>query len=172
MSLKLEVLETPFVLQQGYAESYTKFRSAIPKPASEDKNLRHIFRFYVSRTLQKQGEPNIYILPRVKIGEKVYVVDIVSGTQDKYTLAICEPGQISSSTFDLLQDLKDVDNIRVLIIHSRYVDSSKVLSQFKEQIDSKKFRLLAVVPPPFDDVYEYDIWMFETTFRDILSEDN
>jgi hypothetical protein len=172
MSLKLEVVETPFILQPGCTESYAKFRSTIPKPTSEDKNLRHIFRFYVSRTLQKQEEQNIYVLPRVKIGEKTYVVDIVSGTQDKYTLAICEPGQISSSTFDLLNDLKDVDNVRVLLIHSRYVDSSKVLSQFKDQVDTKKFRLLAVVPPPFDDVYEYDIWMFETTFRDILSGDN
>jgi len=71
----------------------------------------------------------------------------------------------------VLEKLKDEENIQVLVLHSQYGKPGKVAEKFADQIASKKFRILAVVPPPFDDAYEYDIWMFETTFRELFSRE-
>ena len=152
----------------GQTDSYMAFRTAIPKPASEEVHLRHILRFYIARALQKRGEQDIYILPNISVGEKTLTVDVASGVPGKYTLAICEPASVTPATEDILDVLKDVDGAEVIVVHSQYAKPGSVMDKFPRQIESKKFSVLAVVPPPFDDVYEYDIWMFETTFRNLF----
>jgi hypothetical protein len=149
-------------------ETYVAFRTAVPKPSSETAHLRHILRFYIARALLKRGEPEVYILPGVDAAGKTLSVDVAAGQPGKYTLAICEPGSITAETEELLEFLSGLDGIDVIIVHSQYGKPGNVLTKFREQLESKKFHLLAVVPPPFDDVYEYDIWMFETTFRNLF----
>jgi len=151
-------------------ETYMAFRTAIPKPTDEDAHLRHILRFYVVRAMQKRGEENVYVLPQFNIGDETIRVDVAAGDAGKYTLSICEPGSVTPETEKILDLLKDEEGIEVIIVHSQYGQPGDVMTKFKEQLESKKFQLLAVVPPPFDDVYEYDIWMFETTFRNLLEE--
>ena len=58
-------------------ETYMAFRSAIPKPVTEDKHLRHILRFYLTRAMLKQGEEDIYILPKIKVGDHEFVADVL-----------------------------------------------------------------------------------------------
>jgi hypothetical protein len=152
----------------GQTETYVAFRGAIPKPAAEDAHLRHILRFYVVRAMQKKGEQDVYVLPKITVGDQEIQVDVASGTAGKYTLSICEPESVTRETEDILETLKDVDGVEVVVVHSQYGKPGKVLEKFSAQLESKKFQLLAVVPPPFDDVYEYDIWMFETTFRNLF----
>lgn len=152
----------------GQTESYMAFRTAIPKPSSEEAHLRHILRFYIARALQKRGEQDIYVLPTVSIGEKTLTVDVASGVPGKHTLAICEPASVTPETEEILDLLKDADGVDVIVVHSQYAKPGNVSTRFPQQIESKKFSILAVVPPPFDDVYEYDIWMFETTFRNLF----
>jgi len=152
----------------GQTETYMAFRSVIPKPTNEDVHLRHILRLYIVRAMQKRGEENVYVLPILNLAEKTVRVDVAAGSPGKYTLSICEPGSVTPETEDILDILKDVDGVDVIVLHSQYGQPGNVMTKFKEQLESQKFHLLAVVPPPFDDVYEYDIWMFETTFRNLF----
>ena len=161
-------LEASAKVMSGQTETYMAFRSAIPKPAVEDAHLRHILRFYIVRAMQKRGEENVYVLPKLTLGEKTIQVDVAAGAADKFTLSICEPGSVTPETEAILDSLKDVEGIEVVIVHSQYGKPGNVMTKFGEYLESGKFHLLAVVPPPFDDVYEYDIWMFETTFRNLF----
>ncbi|NOY98120.1 MAG: hypothetical protein GXP40_02810 [Chloroflexi bacterium] len=167
MELDLEALAK---VTPGQTETYMAFRNAIPKPADEDAHLRHILRFYVVRAMLKRGEQDVYVLPKLKLGDKTIQVDVAAGSPGKYTLSICEPNSVTPETEEILDLLKDKDGVDVIIVHSQYGQPGTVMTKFKDQLESKKFLLLAVVPPPFDDVYEYDIWMFETTFRNLLEE--
>ncbi len=152
----------------GQTETYMAFRSAIPKPSNEEAHLRHILRFYMTRAMQKRGEQEIYVLPQLNVAGKTVRVDVAAGSAGKYTLSICEPESVTPETEDILDLLKDVEGVDAVVVHSQYGKPGNVMDKFKEQLASKKFHLLAVVPPPFDDVYEYDIWMFETTFRNLF----
>lgn len=165
MELKLDAQTK---VRPGQTETYMAFRSAIPKPSNEDAHLRHILRFYMARAMQKRGEQDIYVLPQVSLAEKQLRVDVAAGSPGNYTFSICEPGSVTAETENILETLKDVEAVNVYIVHSQYGQPGNVMTKFKEQLESKKFHLLAVVPPPFDDVYEYDIWMFETTFRNLF----
>ncbi len=149
-------------------ETYVLFRTAVPKPPIETAHLRHILRFYIVRALFKQGKQDVYVLPTLKAGDKAVKVDVAAGQPGKYTVAICEPESVTPETEALLDVLKDVDGLDVIIVHSQFGKHGNVLTRFHSELESKKFHLLAVVPPPFDDVYEYDIWMFETTFRNLF----
>jgi len=151
-------------------ETYVGFRTVVPKPSDEDVHLRHILRFYIARALQKRAEQDVYILPQFETDGKSLRVDVAAGVPGKYTLAICEPGSVTAETEELLELLKNLDGVDVIVVHSQYGKPGNIMDKFKPQLESRKFHLLAVVPPPFDDVYEYDIWMFETTFRNLFEE--
>lgn len=165
------LIESQTRVNPSQTDTYMTFRSSIPKPTNEDAHLRHILRFYMVRAMQKRGEDDIYVLPQLVIGEKKIRVDVAAGKPGKYTLSICEPASVTAETEDILDLLKDEEDVDVIVVHSQYGDPGNVMTKFNEQLQSNKFQLLAVVPPPFDDVYEYDIWMFETTFRNLFDRD-
>lgn len=165
MELKIESQSR---VNTSQTETYMAFRGVIPKPSNEEAHLRHILRFYMARAMQKRGEQDVYILPQLNLMGKNLRVDVAAGSAGKYTLSICEPESVSPETEDILELLKDVDGVDVFIVHSQYGRPGNMMTKFKDQLEAKKFHLLAVVPPPFDDVYEYDIWMFETTFRNLF----
>ncbi len=156
-------------VQAEKIETYVIFREYILKPPHEDEHLRHILRFYIARAMLKQEINDIYILPDVQVGEETLQVDVLGIKNGKVTLSICEPKSITPETEDLLEILKDVDNIEVVVVHSQYGKTGNVESKFASQIETGKFRVMAVVPPPFDDTFEYDIWMFDLTFRDLFA---
>ncbi len=95
-------------------------------------------------------------------------MDVASKHGDTFSLAICEPASVTKETEEKLTMLKTAKNADILILHSQYGKPGSVQEKFKAELEAKRFRLMAIVPPPFDDVYEYDIWMFEETFRDVL----
>jgi len=165
MELKLE---SQTRVNTSQTETYVIFRGVVSKPSNEEAHLRHILRFYMARAMQKRGEQEIYVLPQLKLADKTIQVDVAAGSPGKYTLSICEPDSVTPETEQILELLKNIDGIDVFIVHSQYGQPGNVMTKFKDQLESKKFHLLAVVPPPFDDVYEYDIWMFETTFRNLF----
>ncbi len=165
MEFKLDVRAK---VTQAQTETYMAFREAVPKPSAETAHLRHILRFYVARAMLKRGAPEVYILPTAAVDGKSVPIDVASGEPGKYSLAICEPGSVKPPTEDILQTLSAVEGVDVIVVHSQYGKPGTVMTRFKPQLEAGKFHLLAVVPPPFDDVYEYDIWMFETTFRNLF----
>ncbi len=152
-------------------DTYVIFREFIPKPPREEEHLRHILRFYIARAMLKQEINEIFILPEIGVGGNTLQVDLLGIKAGKVTLAICEPESITEETEELLDKLKDVDDVDIVVVHSQYGKPGNVETKFGSQIDSGKIRVLAVVPPPFDDTYEYDIWMFDLTFRDLFAEE-
>jgi len=152
-------------------DTYVIFREFIPKPPREEEHLRHILRFYIARAMLKQEISEIFILPEIGVSGDTLQVDLLGIKAGKVTLAICEPESITEETEELLDKLKDVDDVEIVVVHSQYGKPGNVETKFASQIDSGKIRVLAVVPPPFDDTYEYDIWMFDLTFRDLFAEE-
>ena len=158
-------------VQPDKVETYVIFRESIPKPPHEEEHLRHILRFYIARAMLKQEINDIFVLPEVKVGEQSLQVDLLGIKGGKTRLALCEPESITEETEDLLDKLKDVEDVEVVIVHSQYGKPGNVESKFASQIEQGIFKVMAVVPPPFDDTYEYDIWMFDLTFRDLFAGD-
>ncbi len=172
MELNFDPQTTPALkVQPDKIDSYVAFREVIPKPPHEEEHLRHILRFYIARAMLKKDISEIYILPEIKVGDQTLQVDLLGIKDSKVTLAICEPESITPETEDLLENLKDLDGVDTVIVHSQYGKPGNVETKFAQQIEEGKFRVLAVVPPPFDDTYEYDIWMFDLTFRDLFAEE-
>jgi hypothetical protein len=141
----------------------------MPKPATEERHARHILRFYVARALAKSGYEPVVILPNVKINAHELEVDVAGEKDGKLALAICEPAGVTQETVDKLDLLRDADETEVIILYSQFASPGEVPERFEEQIASRKFRLMSIVPPPFDDVLEYDIWMFELTFQEQMA---
>ena len=162
---------TAHQVQPDKIDTYVIFRELIPKPPHEEEHLRHILRFYIARAMLKQEINKIYILPEFQVGDTTLQVDLLGIKQGKITLAICEPDSITPETEDLLEELKSLEGVDIVVVHSQYGKPGNVESKFSSEIESGKIRVLAVVPPPFDDTYEYDIWMFDLTFRDLFSGD-
>ena len=171
MKVTIDNNEKQKSINPNILESYLSFRTAIPKPSNEEVHLRHILRFYIARSLFKMNIMDIYILPKIQVNGQTLVVDVVGIQQpNKYYLAICEADSITEKTENLLELLKEADDCEIIVLHSQYGNQGNVPEKYKEQIKNKKIKLMAIVPPPFDDVYEYDIWMFETTFRNTWGE--
>ena len=149
-------------------DTYVAFRNDVPKPPSEDAHLRHILRYYVSRALLKEEKESVFVLPEVAVNEEKIFIDVLAALGEQFTLAICEPESITPETEGILELVRTEENVDVIVLHSQFGDSGNVEEKFKDEIERNKFKIMAVVPPPFDDVYEYDIWMLETTFREIF----
>jgi hypothetical protein len=170
MKLELDLPENEGkTVAPSQMESYLAFRAAIPKPASEDAHLRHILRFYVARALAKSGYGSLRIRPAVRTDGQTLQVDVAAQKDGKTAVAICEPAGVTPETVAKLDVLKAAEQTEVIILHSRFATAGDVPDRFKEQLASRSFRLMSVVPPPFDDVFEYDIWMFELTFREAMA---
>ena len=152
-------------------DSYVDFRTTIRKPTDEDAHIRHILRFYIVRSFLKMGCQEAYILPDVRLNGVPVEIDVLGIRDGGYIAGITEPTSVKPETEDLLEQLKDCDDMQVVVVHSQYGNPGEIQEKFSDQIESKKFRVLSVVPPPFDDVYEYDIWMFDLTFRETFNED-
>lgn len=151
-------------------DTYVGFRMDIPKPTTEEAHIRHILRYYVSRALLKQEKEDVYVLPKVTVDGELIPIDVLAQSDGRYTLAICEPESITPETEKIMEILRSQPDLDVLVLHSQYGKPGNVEEKFSQEIESGKFRIMAVVPPPFDDVYEYDIWMFETTFRELFRD--
>ncbi|MDR7417403.1 MAG: hypothetical protein QN178_00665 [Armatimonadota bacterium] len=150
-------------------DTYMAFKMAFPKPVSEDAHLRHILRFYVARALAKSGASAVLVRPLVRLDDQRLSVDVAASRDGRTVLAICEPAGVTAQTVAALDVLKDAEDTEVILVHSRFASADPVPARFAPQLASKAFRLMSVVPPPFDDVLEYDIWMFELTFREAMA---
>ena len=170
MRVELDVSENAGkVIAPAQMASYLAFRAVMPKPPGEEAHMRNILRFYVARALSKSAPDALLIRPLVRVGETALEVDVAASHGDRVVLAICEPAGVTPATVEKLSHLKDADNAEVLVVHSRFASPGDVQERFNEQFASRAFRLMSVVPPPFDDVLEYDIWMFELTFQEAMT---
>jgi len=168
MNLRLDLPENRGkAVTQAQLQNYMTFRADFPKPVGEDAHVRHIFRFYVARTLAKSGYTDILIRPVVQVGTHTLDVDVAAAEGNHHVLALCEPAAVTAETTAKLDVLADAEDTEVIVLYSRHAHPGDVPQRFAQQVASRAFRLMSVVPPPFDDVFEYDIWMFELTFREV-----
>jgi hypothetical protein len=144
------------------------FRTAGPKPAGEDAHLRHILRFYVARALARESR-EVLIQPALMVGDRRRTVDAAARRDGDVVVAICEPAGVTAETLAALDVLKDAEHTETIVVHSRFAGPGDVPARYAKQLTDRTFRLMSVVPPPFDDVFEYDIWMFELTFREAIA---
>jgi hypothetical protein len=165
MDVRLDLEEAGKTLTLSQMGSYVAFRTAVPKPAGEDAHLRHILRFYVARALAKEGR-EVLILPALMVGDRRLTVDVGARRDSDVVVAICEPAGVTAGTIAALDVLKDAEHTQTIVVHSRFAGPGDVPDRYAKQLADRTFRLMSVVPPPFDDVFEYDIWMFELTFRE------
>lgn len=168
LSLNPEVNKTKEA-DLAFMDSYVSFRAKIPKPTAEEAHIRHILRYYVARSLLKSDYQDVYVLPEIDADEKSLTVDVAGRRNGELVLALVEPESVTDQTIETLDQLKDSD-AEVIVVHSQYGNAGEIPTRFEQEIESGRFRIMAVVPPPFDDVYEYDIWMFETTFRNVMEK--
>lgn len=151
-------------------ETYFAFNASHPRPAGEEVHLRHIFRLYVARALSKTGWEEIYVLPDACVDGKALAPDILGVKDGKHLAAFCDKDSVTPETEGKLEMLRGEEDVRTLVLHSQFGAPGEIPMRFAGEIASGKLRLMAVVPPPFDDAYEYDVWIFETTFRDVFAE--
>lgn len=169
MKIEIQPESASRKVSQEHLQTYVDFRTHISKPSSEDAHLRHILRFYISRAFLKQGAEAIYILPALTVGDQSVSVDVACQLGNKVSVAICEPASVTAETEAKLELLKQAEGADTLVLHSSYGNAGQIPDKFKTELEQRRIRLMAIVPPPFDDVYEYDIWMFEETFREIFA---
>ncbi len=151
-------------------ETYFSFNSTHPRPVSEEVHLRHIFRLYVVRALAKMGYTEIYVLPQATVGSTPLRADVLAVKDGRTIAAFCDKESVTSQTEEQMELLRGQEDVTVLLLHSQFGNAGSVSEKFSAEIAEKKLRIMAVVPPPFDDAYEYDVWIFETTFRDVFEE--
>lgn len=151
-------------------ETYFSFNSTHPRPVSEEMHLRHIFRLYVVRALSKMDFAEVYVLPHATVDSLPLKIDVLAVKDGKYIVAFCDKESVTPDTEKQLELVCGQDNVTVLLLHSQFGNAGNVPDLFSAEIEEKKVRIMTVVPPPFDDAYEYDVWIFETTFRDVFEK--
>lgn len=151
-------------------ETYVSFNASHPRPVNEEVHLRHIFRLYVARALSKTGWEDIYVLPEAFVGDRLLAPDILGFKEGKYLAAFCDKDSATPETEAKLDMLRGEEDVKALVLHSQFGTPGEIPTRFADEIATGRLRLMAVVPPPFDDAYEYDVWIFETTFRDVFAE--
>lgn len=150
-------------------ETYFAFNASHPRPTNEEVHLRHIFRLYVARALSKTGWKDIYVLPEALVGDRPLAPDILGFKGGKYLAAFCDKDSVTPETEEKLDMLCGEEDVKALVLHSQFGTPGEIPTRFAKEIATGRLRLMAVVPPPFDDAYEYDVWIFETTFRDVFA---
>jgi len=150
-------------------ETYFAFNTSHPRPTNEEVHLRHIFRLYVARALSKTGWKDIYVLPEALVGDRPLAPDILGFKGGKYLAAFCDKDSVTPETEEKLDMLCGEEDVKALVLHSQFGTPGEIPTRFAKEIATGRLRLMAVVPPPFDDAYEYDVWIFETTFRDVFA---
>ena len=110
-------------------------------------------------------------MPDACVDGNPLVPDILGVKEGKYLAAFCDKDSVTSETEAKLETLRGEENVKALVLHSQFGSPGEIPTRFADEITTGRLRLMAVVPPPFDDAYEYDVWIFETTFRDVFAEE-
>jgi hypothetical protein len=148
--------------------SYLAMRMAAPKPPDEDRHARHIQRYYACRGLHKRGDPELYVRPAVTFPERCHAPEVVGRRGDALEVV-----HLATSSLDELPRaeiatlLADPAGPRLMLIVASVLDVRAVNEEFAAPIASGRLTVRVATLPPFDDVLDYDIWMFELTFQEV-----
>ena len=146
--------------------SYHQFRQAVSKPIGEDRHARHIQRFYACRGLRKIGYPDIYVLPELTAGGDGLHPDVVGQRGQGATFVYCAATSLDEIPRGEVARLMDEAGPMVMLVVANVLDVDALSSELATYVSSGRLSIRTMTLPPFDDVLEYDIWMFELTFQE------
>jgi hypothetical protein len=156
------------VLQDKDLGSYLTMRMTVPKPPAEERHARHIQRYYACRGLHKLGYTEIFVRPDVAAPSGPFHPDVVGRSDDRTLFVYCATYSLDELPRDEIQRLlAGPEQPLVMIIAANTLDIPALGREFADQSAAGQISVRVMTLPPFDDVLEYDIWMFELTFQEV-----
>lgn len=155
-------------LTDGDLISYVVMRQAAPKPPSEDRHVRHIQRFYACRGLRRSGYSELFVLPDVTDGERRYHPDVVGRRGEGLEFVYCAASTLDEIPRAEIRELTAEAGPMVMLVVANVLDVDRLQEEFADLVAASRLSIRTMTLPPFDDVLEYDIWMFELTFREAV----
>jgi hypothetical protein len=153
---------------EGDLASYMELRQAVPKPVSEDRHARHIQRFYACRGLRRAGYPELFILPEVTAAERRFRPDVVGRRGDGLEFVYCAAQSLEEIPLEEIRVLTAEAGPMVMLVVANVLDVDRLTDDLRDVVASGRVAIRTMTLPPFDDVLEYDIWMFELTFQEAV----
>ena len=155
-------------LQEADLGSYLAMRLAAPKPVAEDRHARHIQRFYACRGLRRAGYTEQFVLPTVTAGARTFHPDVVGRGPGGLEFAYCAADSLAQVPVDEIRELTAGDGPTVMVVAANVLDIDRLQETFRDEVARRRVSIRTMTLPPFDDVLEYDIWMFELTFQEAV----
>ncbi|HEU4673650.1 MAG TPA: hypothetical protein VFS32_12190 [Candidatus Limnocylindrales bacterium] len=152
----------------GDLGSYMALRQAVPKPVSEDRHARHIQRFYACRGLRRAGYPELFVLPDVTAGDRRFHPDVVGRRGDGLEFVYCAAHSLDEVPIDEIRTLTAEAGPMIMLVVANVLDVDGLSADLADLVASGRVSVRTMTLPPFDDVLEYDIWMFELTFQEAV----
>jgi len=154
------------LLTESDLGSYLDLRLAAPKPVDEDRHARHIQRFYACRGLRKLGYPHLFVLPEVSADGRVLHPDVVARRGEGAVFVYCAAHSLDEIPRDEIRLLTSEAGPMLMLVVANVLGVERLQDEFHDLVASGRMSIRTMTLPPFDDVLEYDIWMFELTFQE------
>ena len=155
-------------IQEADLGSYLAMRLAVPKPVSEDRHARHIQRFYACRGLHRAGYTELFVLPGVTAGTRRFQPDVVGRRPGGLEFVYCAADSLAQVPVDEIRELTADDGPTVMVVAANVLDIDRLQEELRDEVARNRVSVRTMTLPPFDDVLEYDIWMFELTFQEAV----
>ena len=153
-------------VDEGDLGSYMEMRQAAPKPVDEERHARHIQRFYACRGLHRSGYHELFVLPTVTADGRAYHPDVVGRRGEGIVFVYCAATSLDEIPRDELAGLTIQAGPMVMLVVANVLDVDRLAEEYRDLVAAGRLSLRTMTLPPFDDVLEYDIWMFELTFQE------
>lgn len=153
-------------LAEGDLTSYLQMRQAAAKPVDEERHARHIQRFYACRGLSRMGYGELFVLPSVSSAGGPFHPDVVGRRGDGLMFVYCAAHSLDEIPLDEIRALTAEAGPMLMLVVANVLDVDRLQAEFHDLESSGRMSIRTMTLPPFDDVLEYDIWMFELTFQE------
>ena len=153
-------------LSESDLATYLEMRQAAPKPVAEERHARHIQRFYACRGLRRLGYTDLYVLPTVSSAGRTLHPDVVGRRGEDVLLVYCAARSLAEIPRDEINALTAEAGPALMFVVANVLDVDGLSSEFRDLVSRGRLSIRTMTLPPFDDVLEYDIWMFELTFQE------
>jgi hypothetical protein len=165
--MKLTKVKGSKIENSSYLKSYLEFQKISPNSPTES-HARNIMRYYVARAFDKNGFLDISVQTEFvdKNAGLSFLFDVTAVDNYNY-YALCFPGSLTEKDIAMLVLLTELEDDKVILVFSNLVSTESLRKKFNLYFENGLFQIKTMVLPPFNDLYEYDIWMFEAIFGDI-----
>lgn len=170
--MKLTKVQGNKIEDSSYLRSYLEFQKISPNSPT-DSHAHNIMRYYVARAFDKNGFQDISVQTEFvdKNTGLSFLFDVAAVDNNNYNYyALCFPGSLTEKDIAVLELLADLEDGKVILVFSNLVSTESLRRKFKLYFENGLFQIKTMVLPPFNDLYEYDIWMFEAIFGDIKNK--